>query len=79
MPKKNAATRFDLKIIILSEESQKEKRQTPYDVTYIWNLKYDTNQDIYQLKIDSQILRTDLWLPMRRNANLELTEANCYT
>ena len=75
----NATTWLDLEIIILSEESQKEKRQIPYDVTYIWNLKYDTNQDIYQSKTDSQIRRTDLWLPMRRNANLELTEANCYT
>ena len=76
MPK--AATWLDLEIIILSEESQKEKRQIPH-VTYIWDLKYGTNQHIYKSKIDSQILRTDLWLPMRRNANLELTEANCYT
>ena len=35
----NAATWWDLELIILSEESQKEKRQIPYDVTYIWNVK----------------------------------------
>ena len=29
-----------LEIIILSEENQ---RQTLYDITYMWNLKYDKN------------------------------------
>ena len=28
-----------------------------YDSTYIWNLKYDTNEPIY--KTDSQTWRTD--------------------
>ena len=37
-----AATWMDLEIIILSEISQTEKRQTPYDITYMWNLRYDT-------------------------------------
>ena len=37
-----AATWMDLVIIILSEISQTEKRQTPYDITYMWNLRYDT-------------------------------------
>ena len=27
----------------------------------MWNLKYDTNQHIYETKTDSQIQRTDLW------------------
>ena len=36
---------MDLEIIILSEVSQKEKsRQIPYDITYMWNLKYNTKQ-----------------------------------
>ena len=30
-------------------------RQIPYDITYMWNLKYDTNQHIYETKTDSQI------------------------
>ena len=30
------------------------ERQTPYDVTYMWNLKYDTNKHIYKTETDSQ-------------------------
>ena len=37
------ATWMDLEIIILSEVSQKEKGK--YDITYMWNLKYDTNEN----------------------------------
>ena len=36
---------MDLEIIILSEVSQ---RQILYDVTYMWNLKNDTNELIKQ-------------------------------
>ena len=39
-----AATWMDLEIIILSEVRE---RQIPYDITYMWNLKYDTNELIY--------------------------------
>ena len=42
-----AAIWMDLETIILSEV-----RQTPYDLTYKWNLKYDTNELIY--KTDSR-------------------------
>ena len=31
----------------LSEEIQKE-RQTPYNITYMWNLIYHTNELIYK-------------------------------
>ena len=41
-------------------KSERE-RQIPYDITYMWNLKYDTNKPIY--KTDSQTYRTNLWLP----------------
>ena len=27
-------------------------RQTPYDITYMWNLKYDTNELIYKTETD---------------------------
>ena len=37
-----AATRIDLEIIILNEVS------LLYDITYMWNLKYDTNELIYK-------------------------------
>ena len=32
----------------------------------MWNLKYDTNQYIYETETDSQTKRTDLWLPRGR-------------
>ena len=28
-------------------KSERE-RQIPYDITYMWNLKYDTNEPIYE-------------------------------
>ena len=41
-------------------KSEKE-RQIPYDVTYMWNLKYDTNESIYETESGAQ--RIDWWLP----------------
>ena len=41
-----AATRIDLEIIILNEVS------LLYDITYMWNLKYDTNELIYKTETD---------------------------
>ena len=35
--------------------NQKEKRQIPYDIAYIWNLKYDTNELFYETETDSDI------------------------
>ena len=35
---------MDLDIIILS----KSRRQTPYDTTFVQNLKYNTNELIYE-------------------------------
>ena len=29
------------------------ERQIPYDITYMWNLKYDTNELIYNREVDS--------------------------
>ena len=57
-----AATWMGLEIIVLSEVSQTE-RQMSYDITYMWNLKNDTNELIYKTEIDSQTLKTHLWLP----------------
>ena len=45
-----AATQMDLKIVILSEV---RKRQIPYDIVYMWNLKSDTNKLIYETERDS--------------------------
>ena len=46
-----AATWMDLEIIILKSERE---RQIPYDITYMCNLKYDTNELIYETETDSQ-------------------------
>ena len=29
------------------------ERQIPYDITYMWNLKYDTNEPIYETETKS--------------------------
>ena len=39
---------MDLKIIILSEVRE---RQISYDITYMWNLKNDTNELIYKIRL----------------------------
>ena len=39
-----AATWIDLEIIILNEVRE---RQIPYDIAYMWNLKYDTDELIW--------------------------------
>ena len=33
----------------------KSERQIPYDITYMWNLKYDINELIYETETDSQV------------------------
>ena len=57
------ATWIDLEIVILSEVKSERERKIPYDITYMSNLKYDTNEHIYETDTDSQTQRTDLWLP----------------
>ena len=44
---------MDLEMIILSEASQTEK-DIAYYITYMWNLKYDTNEPIYETETESQ-------------------------
>ena len=44
-----AAVCMDLEIITLCEVVQREKDK--YHITYMWTLKYDTNQPIYKTKI----------------------------
>ena len=48
-----AATWMPLEIIILSEVSQKEKDKY-HMISHMWNLKYDTNELIYERETDSQ-------------------------
>ena len=46
------ATWMQVEIIILSMSER--ERQIPHGVTYMWNLKYGTNELIYKTEIDSQ-------------------------
>ena len=48
-----AATQMQLEIIILSEVKSERERQIPYDITYMWNLKYDTNEPTCKTETDS--------------------------
>ena len=52
-----AATWLDLEIIILSKSER--ERQISYDISYLWNLKYNTNEPIYKTETDSQTHRID--------------------
>ena len=65
-----------------SLENESRKSQTPHDITYMWNAKYDTNEHIEETDTDSQTQRTDwllprgLWVEEGWIGNLELVEAN---
>ena len=37
--------------------------QLPYDVTYMWNLKYGTNELICKTGTNSQTQKINLWSP----------------
>ena len=41
------ATWMQLRIFILSEVSQKKKDKYTYAIIYVWNLKYSTNEPVY--------------------------------
>ena len=45
-----AATWMQLEIITLSESKSERERQIPDDITYVGNLKYGTNEPIYETK-----------------------------
>ena len=43
------------------------ERQIPYNIIYMWNLKFDTNELIYETETESWDHRgTDGWLPRGR-------------
>ena len=43
-----------------SKQSKSEReRKIPYGSTYMWNLKFGTNEPIYKKEMDSQTQRTD--------------------
>ena len=51
--------------LILSGVKSERDRQIPYDITYIWNLIYSTNEPFHRKKI-SWTWRTDSLLPRGR-------------
>ena len=38
----------------------------PYSITYMWNLKNNTNELIDKTETDSQAQKTNLWFPKGR-------------
>ena len=46
-----ATTWMHLEIVILSEVRERQKL---FDITYMWNLKNNTNESIYKTETDSQ-------------------------
>ena len=40
--------------------------QILYDITYMWNLKYDTDEPVFETETDSQTQRADMWLSRGR-------------
>ena len=46
-----AATWMELETLTLSEVKLERERQIPYDITYIWNLIYGTNEPFHRKEI----------------------------
>ena len=49
-----AATWMDPENIMLRETKSDGERQILYEITYMWILKYNTNECIYKTETDSQ-------------------------
>ena len=64
--------------------SKSEKERQTYDITYMWNLKYDTKWTHLRKRNRFTDNRTDLWLPRGRGVgewrigSLELADASYY-
>ena len=77
-------TQFLQQILCREGGREMDGGQIPCDITYMWNLKYDTNEPIYKAETDSQTQKTALWLPMGQgegegwNGSLGLVNANYY-
>ena len=56
-----AATWMELETHSKWSKSERE-RQIPYDITYIWNLMYSTNEPFHRKETNTWTWRTDLWL-----------------
>ena len=54
--------------MILSEVRERQI----YDITYMQNLKNNTNESIYKIEKDSQTQKTDFWLPKGKERQEEI-------
>ena len=59
------ATWMDPEIVITKWSKSDRERQTQYDITYMWNLKINTNELIYKQK-QTHSHKKRLWLPEGR-------------
>ena len=57
-----ATTWMDPEMIIPSELSQTETERYFYDMTSMWDPKYETNAFIYKTETDAQTEKINLWL-----------------
>ena len=53
---------MQLEILLLSEVSQKKSEKIPYDITYMWNLKYSINKQICKIENRLRHKSSGLWL-----------------
>ena len=66
------------------QNKSERKKQIPYDVTYMWLLKYGKDEPTYKTETGSQTWRTDLWSPRSKEegvgwmGSLGLVDANRY-
>ena len=54
--------------MILSEVRERQI----YDITYMQNLKNNTNESIYKIEKESQTQKTDFWLPKGKERQEEI-------
>ena len=57
------AAGMDLEMFILGEVKSETEKWIPYDITYMWNLKYDIDDLTHKTETDSQTEKTSLRLP----------------
>ena len=60
-----AATWMNPQIIMLSKSDQ--ERQISRDITYMQNLKYDTNEIIYKIETNAPKSKSNLYLPKEKS------------
>ena len=58
-------------------KSERE-RQMSYDITYVWNLKYDTKELIYETETDSQTHSTRQRVRERQMKSVGLADISYY-